>query len=186
MTLNAGFSETERSSVITTGTIFGRQFRQYGMAGGLASAAWPTANTAILIPFALAGPTTIAEMFWLTGTTPGTANYDLGIYDENFKRITNLGTTASVNTTNTILPAGGGALAAPVVLPRGRYYMAMVAAATTITVMSVALTNQVGRMMGLQIMAGANVPLPATITPASYGTNTVIPMVGMATITNIL
>lgn len=185
MTYTAGFADSRHGPILTTMSIIGQRARAFHGAAGLASTAWPVANSAYLLPFAVAVPVTVAEMFFITGTTPGTANFDLGIYREDFTRIASLGATACVNTTNVPMPSGGGAFAAPITLPRGRYYMAMSAAATTVTVMAAAYANGFCRAVGMQSMATAQ-PLPATVTPASMSTTNFIPYVAMATITNIL
>lgn len=148
------------------------------------STAWPSANAAFLVPFVVSTPTTFVEMFFVTGTTPGTTNYDLGLYRDDFTRIASLGATAAANTTDTLLPVGGGSIGT-VTLPRGRYYMAMSSAATTLTVRALAPTNQLCRALGMFQMAAAH-PLPATITPASMGATTFIPTIGLATVPNVL
>lgn len=181
MSLTGTFAESERAGpVFTTTSILGAKVRHVGTSTVPASAAWPTNNQAFLIPFPVAGPVTIAELFFKAGTTPGTTNYDLGIYDENFKLLASLGATAAVNTTDAVLPVGGGALAAPLGLQRGRYYLGMSSASTALTVQGFVWTNQTARAFGLQQMATAH-PLPATFTPASYSTQTFVPLVGMTT-----
>lgn len=149
------------------------------------STAWPTANRAFLIPFVVAYPLRVQEMWWQAGTTPGTATVDLGIYDDTFTRLRSTGPTAAVNTTDILQPVNGGAIT-PITLNRGRYYMAMLAAATTITVRAVAPANQAARFMGIQISDIGSGTLPATITPASLGTVAFIPEFGLTTITQVL
>jgi len=148
------------------------------------STAWPLANDAYLIPFEISVPTRVVEIFFIAGTTPGTANYDLGIYDDQFAKIVSLGATAAVNTTDAVLPVGGGDIA-DVTLARGRYYMAMSAAAITITARASVNANGFMRSIGMFKMATAY-PLPATITPASMGTTNLMPVMGIATVTNLL
>lgn len=179
--LEAGFNDNGRGTVWSTATVIGGKIRAQAAATPNVSAAWPTNNQAYLIPFLVSGPVTIVELFFHAGTSPGTANYDLGIYNDAFKLLGSLGATASVNTTNAILPVGGGALTTPVTMSRGRYYLAMSAAATSITVLAAAPGNQVCRSLGMQQMASGHV-LPATFTPASMGTANFIPMVCMSTI----
>lgn|SRR4051812_37549963 len=181
MSLTGGFSESTRyGPVFTTPSIIGAKARQVGTGVGPVSTAWPTNGQAFLLPFAVAGPVTIRELFFKAGTTPGTSNYDVGIYDETFRLLASLGATAAVNTTDAILPVGGGALAAPLGLQRGRYYLGMSAAATTLTVQAFVWSNQTARAFGLQQMASGH-PLPTTFTPASYGTTTFVPLIGMTT-----
>ncbi len=185
MTYEGSFADAERGPVWATPGLIGARSRGFQIGAVPASVAWPIANTAYVIPFAVSTPVTFAEMFFFTGTTPGTANFDLGIYRDDFTRIANIGATACVNTTDAVMPAGGGAFATPVTLTRGRYYMAMSAAAITITVRAAVYGNDFCRAFGMFQMATAQ-PLPATFTPASMGTTAFIPTIGMTTITNIL
>jgi hypothetical protein len=183
MPLTVPSADAQRGPSWTTTTMLGARMRLFGSASIPVSAAWPVANTAILVPFTVTTPVTFAEIFFQAGTSPGTANFDLGVYRDDFTRIASLGATASVNTTDAILPVGGGAFAAPVTLGRGRYYIAMSAAAISITVRSNTPGNSLTRAFGCISMATAH-PLPATVTPAQA--STVIPVIGLTTITNIL
>lgn len=183
MPLTVVSTDPQRGPAWTTASMIGAKNRSFGGTAIPGSNTWPVANQAILIPFIVHVPTTFPEIFFQAGTAPGTANFDLGIYREDFTRVASLGATASVNTTDAILPVGGGAFAAPVTLPRGRYYIAMSAAATTITVRGLAPGNGITRAYGCLTMATAH-PLPATITPGQG--STLIPTLGLTTITNIL
>lgn len=185
MSYEGSFADASSAAVWTTAVLTADRIRAFHASVVPASTAWPSANAAYLIPFQVSTPVTFAEMFFTSGTTPGTANFDLGIYDEAFARIVSLGATACVNTSDAVQPAGGGAFAAPVTLTRGRYYAAMSAAATSITVRAAVNSNNFCRALGMQTMAAAH-PLPSTITPASMGSTNFIPTIGMATITNIL
>jgi hypothetical protein len=184
MPLTSPASDNLRGPAWTTSSMIGAKNRVFGAGSAPVSTAWPTANTAILVPFAVAVPTTFAEIFFQAGTTPGTTNYDLGLYRDDFTRIASLGSTAAVSTTDAILPAGGGAFSAPVTLTRGRYYIAMNSAATSLTVRGVTYANSIARALGCISMAVGAVALPATITPAQA--STVIPVIGITTVTNIL
>jgi hypothetical protein len=185
MTYQGSFANATIGPSWWTGSILGTKIRSYAAALSPVSTAWPVANTAFVIPFVVSTPVTFAEMFFVSGTGPGTANFDLGIYGDDFKLIRSIGATASVNTTDAILPAGGGAFTTPVTLTRGRYYMAMSAAAITITVRAAVNANGFPRALGMFQMATAQ-PLPTTFTPASMGTTAFIPTIGATTITNIL
>lgn len=183
MPLSVSSADAQRGPSLTTISMIGLKNRQFGNPATPASVAWPTANTAILVPFTIAFPTTFPEIFFQAGTGPGTGNFDLGLYREDFTRIASLGALASTNTTDAIFPVGGGAFAAPVTLMRGRYYIAMSAAAIATTVRGITTTNGVARAFGCISMAAAH-PLPATITPAQAVA--LIPTIGITTITNIL
>jgi hypothetical protein len=163
--------------------MLGPRLQVIGTAATPTSQAWPANNDAYLIPFLVSTPVTFSRIFFGAGTSPGTANYDLGIYNDAFGLIRSLGATASVNTTDALLPVGGGAFTTPVTLTRGRYFVAMSAAATSITVRGAATgvtANQVLRAVGMFKMASAH-PLPSTFVPASMGTTAFIPTVGLMT-----
>lgn len=178
-------ADAVRGPVWSTSSVLGSKNRAFGQpTSAPTSTTWPTANTAILVPFVVETPVTFAECFFQAGTTPGTTNYDLGIYRDDFTRITSLGSTAAVSTTDAYLPVGGGAFATPVTLTRGRYYMAMNSASTALTVRGITFTNAVTRAFGCLSMAVGTVALPTTITPAQA--TAVIPTIGLTTITNIL
>ncbi len=171
-------------TTITSGALMGPRIRTFSATVFPNSAAWPAANDAYLIPFEIGFPVYVKEIFFISGTTPGTANFDLGIYDDKFARIVSLGATAATNTTDALQPAGGGDIA-DVALAAGRYYMAMSAAATTITARAAVNANGFLRALGMFKMAAAH-PLPATITAASMGTTAFMPTIGISTVTNLL
>lgn len=185
MSMAGGYGDADRPSVISCHGLLGAKLRGFHGTTAPASGAWPTANTAYLVPFVVAYSTTIQEMFFVSGTTPGTANFDLGIYREDFTLIASLGATAAVNTTDVIQPVGGGAFASAVKLTRGRYYMAMSAAATTITTRCHVSSNDFMSALGLQQMASAH-PLPATVTPASMAGTAFLPLFGVLLVDNVL
>lgn len=78
-----------------------------------ASAAWPSANLAILVPFRLPAPLLVQRLFLLNGAT-ASGNVDIGIYDVAGTRLLSTGSTAqsgtsavqSVDVTDTPLAAG--------------------------------------------------------------------------------
>lgn len=185
MTLVAGVKDSTNPAIITCQSVYGGKFRVFSTASAApASTAWPANNRAYLIPFYLTSPALVVEMFFQAGTGPGTANFDLGIYRDDFTKIVSLGATASVNTTDAILPAGGGDIA-DTALAAGRYYMAMSAAATTITARAAVNANGIMRALGVQMMDTAH-PLPPTVTPVTVGTSAFMPTIGVALITNVL
>lgn len=185
MTYTAGGRNTHYAGpALSTTTALFLKARLIFTAQTSASTAWPTAGTAYLIPMELPQPYAFTEAFWISGTSPGTANVDVGVYDENFSLITSIGATASVNSTGALQPAGGKALSPVATLGRGRYYLAMSAAATTITTHSYTYTAALLRAMGVLQMASAH-PLPATVTPAAMSA-TSVPLFGVASVTNLL
>lgn len=187
MTYLGGILDSGHAQLLTSGSALGLQARATGgTTTNAVTTAWPANNDAYVVPFQLAFPVTFTGMFWVSGTSPGTANIDLGVYSDTFVRLASLGATAAVNTTDIIQPAGAGAFASPLVLARGRYYMAMSAAATTITTRSQAsFLNQSVRALGVFKMATAH-PLPDPFVPASVGALVSIPVFGLVTATGVV
>lgn len=180
MTLQAGISDAAaHGSAFTSYAAMNPQFAITQTSGNPTSTAWPANNDAYAVPFLVASPVSFSGAFFGSGTSPGTTNFDIGIYRDDWTRITSLGATACVNNSQAMEPAAGGAAFASVVtLPRGRYYMAMSSAATTLTVRGFAPVNQGCRILGMFKMASAH-PLPDPFVPASMGTTAFIPVFGL-------
>jgi len=183
MTYTAGVQDGSNANALTSFFSTGPLLRALGNNASPASTAWPANNDAYAVPFRLSVPVAFVGCFFMAGTTPGTTNYDLGIYRDDFTLVTSLGATAAVSTTGAVLPVGGGTFATSVTLGRGRYFMAMSSAATTLTAAAIAPTNQVLRAVGMFKMATAH-PLPSTFVPASMGTTTFMPLMGLTTTAN--
>lgn len=143
----------------------------------IASATWPTANTAIYIPVRVAYPIIIAKMFWLNGGTVN-GNVDAGIYNSEGNRLVSSGSTLqatinvvqSVDITDTLL------------LP-GLYYMALASDSVTATFQRLNTLTQMARSLGVYSQATA-FALPATATFAGTIVNP-IPFIAMTTKTVI-
>ena len=185
MSYEPGFADAAHGSLWHTGVCLGPRFNAMSPGTSGASVAWPANNDAYVIPFQVATSVTFTRMFFMAGTSPGTANFDLGIYRDDFTLVASLGATAAVNTTSGIQPLGGGAFTTAPTLTRGRYYLAMSAAATTITVRAGANANQVQRAIGMFKMASAH-PLPNPFVPASMGATTLVPLLGAMTISSVV
>ena len=184
MTYTAGVLDPGRGALWTSMGILGPMLRNFhAISASPASTAWPANNDAYAIPFQVSGVVTFTGAFMFSGTSPGTTNFDLGIYRDDFSRVASLGATAAVNTTGAIQPVAGGTFSTPVTVPRGRYFMAMSSAATTLTVSAATNGNQVSRAFGLFKMATAH-PLPDPFVPASMGTTAFMPSIGLMTAAN--
>ena len=184
MTYEAGVLDASRGgSTWTSFGVLGPVLRTFHIASGATSTAWPANNDAYLVPFLIDDPVTFTGAFFMAGTSPGTTNYDLGIYRDDFTLVRSLGATAAVNTTDAILPAAGGTFSTAVTLVRGRYYMAMSAASTALTVRAAVNGNQFFRALGMFKMATAH-PLPAPFVPASMSTTAFMPAIGLMTAAN--
>lgn len=121
-----------------------------------ATAAWPTANKAIYIPFTIERQVTVFQVGWHNGTSPA-GTREVGVYRGNTKLISGAatGTTASVvqlvNVTDTVLTPGQYWLAATDTgVTHWHAWAPVVPCATA---------------MGILTQTSAN-PLPATKTPA--------------------
>ncbi len=124
---------------------------------GFSTAAWPSANAAILIPFTVAIPTIITQIFWLVGTS-GTDNIDVGIYDSQGNKIISTGSTALSGTSaNQIVDI------TDTTLQKGLYYIAVVMNGTTNTLSAMTPVAGLCRTMGIYSVA-TSFPLPSTIT----------------------
>ena len=143
-------------------------------ASGVNFAAYPTANTAIYIPFRTAVPLIATAMYIHNGATVS-GNFDLGIYTDDGTRLVSSGSTAQsgistlqvVDITDTLL--GSGLV----------FYMAVSFDNTTATVGKIAISAVRGRVVGIAEEASA-FALPATATFAVF-TQTMAPHIGITT-----
>jgi len=123
--------------------------------------AWPTANKAVFVPYAVSAPILITRLGWTNGGTVS-GNADVGIYDSTGKRIVSAGTTAQAGT-NTIQIVD----TTDVTLLPGLYYLAAALDNGTGMFHTANLSVTMGRAVGVYEMATA-FPLPATATFATY------------------
>jgi hypothetical protein len=126
------------------------------------SAVWPTASTAIFMPFICETKQNVKGMSFFVTTASG--NYDVGIYDENGVRRASKGST--------VVPAAGFAFAdfTDTDLEPGCYWMAM--AVDNITASFHASNNftaQMQRIANIYAQAAAFV-LPSSITYSNWAT----------------
>jgi hypothetical protein len=146
---------------------------QMGGSGAPTSAAFPTSNRAIFIPFRLSRPTLFVKMFTWNGTT-ASGNIDVGLYDKDGTRIVSKGSTAHTGTsviqefdiTDTLLNAG-------------LFYLAVAMDNSTAHLFRKSVNNVIMKFAGCYQMASA-FPLPATATFAAVS-NSYIPIVGATT-----
>lgn len=130
------------------------------------SIAWPTANTAVFVPFHVYTPTVVKQIGWFNGSAVS-GNVDCGIYDAAGTRLISTGSTAQagVSTIQTVDVTD-------TLLGPGLFYMAFAADNITATVIGIVPTLQRGRVLGLVEMATA-FALPATATFATLTGNVV-------------
>lgn len=137
------------------------------------SSTWGTANRAMYLPFWLPWPYYVQRVFWGNGSALG--NMDFGIYTLGFQRLFSTGSTAQSGASD-IQYANAGVL-----LPPGRYYMALNNNGTTNRVL-----GNVSSLIPYAAHAGAlrqtsAFPLPDPMVPTTFtaeGSN-VIPLCGI-------
>lgn len=130
----------------------------------LASAAWPSANLALYMPFSVSRPTLFVKLFCINGAT-ATGNVDMGIYDWAGTRLVSIGSTAQSGTAATQEFNITDTLIGP-----GRFYLAIAMDGTSGTLYRLQSTLQANREGGWLQEASA-FPLPANATFASNTTN---------------
>lgn len=152
----------------------GDLFTAAGKSGSTAlwqTVVWPTANTAVYVPFYLETPVTVYQLGIYNGAVVS-GNFDVGIYDALGTRLVSAGSTAQVgvsvlqmvNTTDTLL--------AP-----GQYFLATNVDNTTATVFQAAPAFILQNAYGIQTQAVGSVTLPSTATFANPASTNKIPCV---------
>lgn len=137
---------------------------------GATNGVWPAANLAIYVPFWVAGPTAVAQLFMSVVTASG--NIDMAVYNTSFVKLVSSGSIAAASPMTV-------ADVSDYVLQRGQYYFGMAADNTTLSVRRNAAGAQFLRPLGI-LMQNTAFPLPATATPIAMGWG-VIPIMGFTT-----
>lgn len=135
-------------------------------------------NAAILYPFVVTENWTAQRAAWQNGATvDGSGHVCAALYDMAGNR---LATTGNVTQAGTSVKQSA-AFTAPPTLQPGRYYMAFGSdsATGTFTVFTGA-TDLHAILGGVRIALGANLPLPATLTPAVPAAANNAPLVSVA------
>jgi hypothetical protein len=166
-------------STISTITAFNSiGMEMYTIAGknsnSFASAAYPTANLAIFVPFTIYNYSVATQLFSYNGAT-ASGNIDMGIYSADGTRLVSKGSTAQAGTSGLqafdITDTG---------LAAGTYFLAVALDNTTGTLFSTTTgLLGFGIMMGLKQTASA-FALPATVTFATIS-NDYVPYIGLTT-----
>lgn len=140
--------------------------------------AWPTANTAVFVPFRISTPIIIVKIFWQNGSTVAVNNVDVGIYDSQGNRLVSSGSMAT---------SGASALQAiditDTTLEQGLYYMAMARDGTSDTMNAAIPAVPIPRALGIYSVA-TSFTLPATVTFAG-SISAFVPFMGLARNTTI-
>lgn len=141
----------------------GQTQRGGSSSSGVATTTW-VANLAVYIPVAIPFAYPVARVFWVNGATITSTNVDFGIYTAGGSKIYSTGSTAMSAATSVqyVTPS------TPFVLPPDYYYFAWTCSNTTNRANSVSVSTAAnGRMVGL-LQESSALPLPATMTPASW------------------
>lgn len=138
---------------------------------------WPTANTAVFIPFSLRTNITVLSLFILNGTTVS-GNIDMGIYSFDGIRIVSAGSTIQSGTSTT-----QNVSITPLTIGPGQYYLAFAIDNITAKMGEFNFSAAVMPLTeGVYSMASA-FPLPAT---ATFATSIrPIPVVGLSTVSTV-
>jgi hypothetical protein len=116
------------------------------------STAWPAANRGLFVPIWIPAPFVLASFFCVNGATAA-GNIDMGLYSPDGGLVVSVGSTAQSGTsTLQILTVG------PVVVPPGRYFMAISASSTSATFVSRVPTVSIEQRLGM-LQAASQVPL---------------------------
>lgn len=138
----------------------------------IGQAAWPTANKAFFIPVRISVSVIILKMLWFNGTTVGTNNVDVGIYDNQGNKIVSSGSILTSGTSSF-----QEANITDTTIEPGLYYMAMAMDGTTDTVRRQTDAVPEGSFYGILEQASAfNLPANATFAAHSAA---YIPYIGM-------
>lgn len=136
----------------------GETMNVLGLSSG--SSAWAAANRAYYVPVLVRRRMVVTGIALVIGTT-NTGNIDVGIYDEDGRRIVSSGSTpAGAVSTPQIIDI------ADTVLPPGTYYVAVAADATTLAINRLSVGNPLLRVNGVKFQSTTGFPLPATATMA--------------------
>lgn len=142
-----------------------------------ASATWPSANRALLIPILLDQRVTIKKLFCHNGAAVS-GNIDLAIYNAGYTRLVSAGSTAQSGTSNLQVVDTTDITLAP-----GRYWFGVAMDNTTGTMVRADTSSVALRPFGVSQMASA-FALPATFTPATVAAS-YLPLVGFTCVTVI-
>jgi hypothetical protein len=150
---------------------------------GLGSNAWTTANLAVYFPFQVFMPFLVQKVFWANGATVS-GNVDVGVYNRDGVLLFNSGSTAqaTIGAIQSATPS-----AAPYMLLPDYYYFAVACSSATATMQGTPTSsNDLYQHCGICQQALGALPLPATWTPATITTTTVlIPAAGVTAKTTV-
>lgn len=124
------------------------------------SATYPSANMAVFMPFAIAGPYLVRKVYWANGTAVA-GNVDVGVYSWDGTRLFSAGSTAQAGTT-----AIQSVDITDYLLTPGSYYLALACSSLAATFFRISPGTSMVQSWGMANQAAA-LPLPATATFAT-------------------
>lgn len=133
------------------------------------SSAWPVANKALFVPFALRTTFPIKRFWWLNGATAA-GSVDVAIYTMGGARLLSVGGVAQSGTN--VIQSSAPTAGPPWTLAPGAYYLAIAASLATTTFFTNAggsMNLSEAKMMGFAEQTTAY-PLPDPATLASIST----------------
>jgi hypothetical protein len=136
------------------------------------------ANRAVLVPFVINQPHTVAAFFYYCVTGGGSNHQDIGVYSNSFSRLCSTGSIVSPTGQAIVAPSGG-----TITLQPGQYYLAFVSDSATPSFLRLQASLAILQVTGIHEMASA-FPLPTSITPA-LPTGAGFPVFGFSAKSNI-
>jgi hypothetical protein len=144
-----------------------------------ASAAWPTANLAIFVPYYLRAGITARQIYWSNGATvTALTSVECAVYDESGTN--KLITSGVVTQAGTSVPQAV-TITNGLYLPRGRYWIGLVCGNNTSTFLRYtngAAVTAMQKLLGTSEQTLGGTALPAAITFGSP-VNAYIPVIGL-------
>jgi hypothetical protein len=141
-----------------------------------ASASWPAADRAYLVPFSLDFPFTVRRVLAYNGSTVA-GNFDIGVYDRYGSLIFNIGSTAQSGA-SVIQQV---ALGSPIELPPGIYGMAISRSSTSATNFRAAVPQNLLTAAGMR-QRDSSLPLPSTFSGFGSMATDHLPVFGIASV----
>lgn len=144
----------------------------------MSSAAWPSANRAIISPLYIPD-WFLVKLLWVMNGATASGNIDIGLYRADLTKIVSAGSTAQSGTSQIQTFDIADTLLAP-----GRYWLAV--AKNDATGTTVAWTSTVNQMRTAAVLsAAAHFALPSTLSPDSALASAYLPMAGITNRTTI-
>lgn len=127
------------------GLAFGIDYKAHLGSPALTSAAWPTVNLALYVPFAMYQTRTVKRFFWANGTTSSTHKFQVAVY-------TMAGTAIKIGTQTTASGTSAPQFdnIADFVLYPGTYYMAIHGSGTTPHLLQNAVALRALKSLGIR------------------------------------